>query len=602
MRIWDGQGASAQQGGVDTGYDVEVDASGRYTAGETDGKNAVVINKSAWNAGVVTFTKSVGTGDSREVRLTKANPTWSGNIATVRIWDGQGASAQQGGVDTGYDVEVDASARYTQGKKDATLSGSWASPGKVTVSNASNADRYWTSSLADIAASDITWSGSTASFTVYAYNNGSETKTSTNKTLSVSAEDKLETKSVTANGTYTPSSGKIGFSKVTVSVPTGYTNIGSRFGHSSSGYYIEAYNKTDNTSISNSSTTYKLGLSGTTVQVQNSSGTQINDTATYSIPLETKSITSNGTYTPSSGKVGLSSVTVNVSCGHTFDNDRTFTSNGTYYSSTYGYSGFSKVIVNVNTATETKSITSNGTYTPSSGKIGFSSVTVDVPVPSVTATSWTNTADDYWRADLTIGGVTRSSTAKDFSGIRTAGYNSGITDGWSGCYATVGLNSTTTTTLYYSDEITVKAQAKASSGASGKTDVATRVIKAKGLPGKGLVYYNGSLTGITVDVVGSDTADTYIYPTLFDPDTKQQISETVSQVWKISKRNTTHSIDVNSQQIYRDGSGTAPWGSAGVTTLSTLSTLVKNNKNQQVYFVFRVTCGDTNKWYRFTSM
>ena len=73
------------------------------------------------------------------------------------------------------------------------------------------------------------------------------------------------------------------------------------------------------------------------------------------------------------------SVTIwNTACSHTFDDNRTFTTNGTYYSSTYGYSGFSKVIVDVNTATEEKTITSNGTYTPSSGKIGFSKVVVSV--------------------------------------------------------------------------------------------------------------------------------------------------------------------------------------------------------------------------------
>ena len=93
--------------------------------------------------------------------------------------------------------------------------------------------------------------------------------------------------------------------------------------------------------------------------------------------LETKTITSNGTYTPSSGKIGFSKVTVSITDPHTFE-ERTFSSNGTYYASTYGKSGFSKVVVSVNTSTETKTITSNGTYTPSSGKIGFSKVVVNI--------------------------------------------------------------------------------------------------------------------------------------------------------------------------------------------------------------------------------
>ena len=94
---------------------------------------------------------------------------------------------------------------------------------------------------------------------------------------------------------------------------------------------------------------------------------------------EEKSITSNGTYTPSSGKIGFSKVVVNVSCGHTFDNNRTFSANGTYYASTYGYSGFSKVVVSVSCGHTftTKSISSNGTFSASSdGYSGYSSVTV----------------------------------------------------------------------------------------------------------------------------------------------------------------------------------------------------------------------------------
>ena len=89
--------------------------------------------------------------------------------------------------------------------------------------------------------------------------------------------------------------------------------VGTRL-YASNGSYYFAATRTDSSGnvIDMSPITYKLGLSGTTVQVQNSSGTQYANSPTYAIPLETKSITSNGTYTPSSGKVGMSSVTVNV--------------------------------------------------------------------------------------------------------------------------------------------------------------------------------------------------------------------------------------------------------------------------------------------------
>ena len=63
---------------------------------------------------------------------------------------------------------------------------------------------------------------------------------------------------------------------------------------------------------------------------------------TFEVPLETKTVTANGTYTPSAIYAGFDSVTVNLS-------------------------------------TEEKTITANGTYTPSGSNVGFSSVTINVP-------------------------------------------------------------------------------------------------------------------------------------------------------------------------------------------------------------------------------
>ena len=188
-----------------------------------------------------------------------------------------------------------------------TVSGSWASG--VFTAKASNGKSQQTETLTK---GGETWSGTTCSFPVLSYINGnSYTARQTGKTFSVMCSSKLEEKSITTNGTYTPSSGKIGFSKVTVNVPN---------------------------------------------------STQV------------KNITSNGTYTPDSGYIGFNSVVVKV---NTATEEKSITTNGTYTPSS-GKIGFSKVTVNVNTSTETKTITSNGTYTPSSGKIGFSKVTVNI--------------------------------------------------------------------------------------------------------------------------------------------------------------------------------------------------------------------------------
>ena len=115
--IWDGTAADSQHG-VSTGYTVTVDASGRYTAGETAGKNAVTITKGTWSNGIIQFTKSEGTASTKTVQLTKDTATWNNNTASVKIYDG--TSVQQGSY-TGYTVTVDASGRYTAGQNSVNV-------------------------------------------------------------------------------------------------------------------------------------------------------------------------------------------------------------------------------------------------------------------------------------------------------------------------------------------------------------------------------------------------------------------------------------------------------------------------------------------------
>jgi hypothetical protein len=51
-------------------------------------------------------------------------------------------------------------------------------------------------------------------------------------------------------------------------------------------------------------------------------------------------------------------------------------------------------------------------------------------MPSVTATSWVNTTGRTWRADVTVGGVTRSSGTKDFGGYYTEGWKAYYTSSY----------------------------------------------------------------------------------------------------------------------------------------------------------------------------
>ena len=94
--------------------------------------------------------------------------------------------------------------------------------------------------------------------------------------------------------------------------------------------------------------------------------------------LQTKSISSNGTFKPDEGYEGFSEVTVNVQPKL---QEKTATANGaitpdeTYY-------GLSKVTVNVKPKLQSKSVTANGTVTPDASYDGLSQVTVNVPPPT----------------------------------------------------------------------------------------------------------------------------------------------------------------------------------------------------------------------------
>lgn len=123
-----------------------------------------------------------------------------------------------------------------------------------------------------------------------------------------------QTKTITANGTYTPSSGYNGFTSVTVDVDT--------------------------------------------------------------VNNQTLTVTSNGTYTPSSGYTGFSSVTVNVNTVK--NQNITLTENGTYTpdSGYTGFGTVIVDVVIANNQDIT--ITDEGVYTPDSGYTGFGTVTVDL--------------------------------------------------------------------------------------------------------------------------------------------------------------------------------------------------------------------------------
>ena len=132
--------------------------------------------------------------------------------------------------------------------------------------------------------------------------------------------------------------------------------------------------------------------SGTTIIPSNTEQTAIaantyalNAIKVAAVPSETKSITSNGTYTPSSGK-WFSSVTVNVPTGATINNqEKTATPSEEEQEITFdsGYTGLSKVTVGAISSTYVGS----GITSRSSSDLTVSGATVNVPAGYYSATA-----------------------------------------------------------------------------------------------------------------------------------------------------------------------------------------------------------------------
>lgn len=292
----------------------------------------------------------------------------------------------------------------------------------LIAASVSNPKGYQAGSTTKTATQQLTTKGATtitpSSTSQIAVNSGVYT---TGK-ITVSAVP-TETKKITANGTYSPSAGKY-FSSVEVAIAGDTPTYQSKtISPSTSVQTVTAdsgYDALSDVTVNAIQTETKSVTPTTSTQkVIPTSGKYLTEVSISAIQTETKSVTSNGTYKPTSGKY-FSSVTVNVP-SQTF-NTQTKTVTPTESTQTVspdnGYNGLSSITINPISSTyigsavptkeattitpnsnsqtaissgtyatgniivsavptETKSITANGTYTPSNGKY-FSSVNVNV--------------------------------------------------------------------------------------------------------------------------------------------------------------------------------------------------------------------------------
>lgn len=379
VNIWDGTAADSEHG-VSTGYTVSVDASSRYEAGVSDGKDAVGITFGEWDAGQITFDKTEGRSTPRIVCLSAASPTWSGNTASVKIRDYFNGGGSGNRRDTGYTVTVDATPCYNSGYtagRSAGLSaakikrGSWNNgflSFQISEDGSDNYDSVY------IVGGDVVWSGNTGTVVLYEWVN-SQTRYDTGQRVTIDASGASsasynqgytaginavtinkgswsggqitfsKSTGTASNRTVQLSAGTVSWSNNTASVPikdtssnvnTGYTvsvdataryNAGVTAGKNAvtvvkgswSGGQI-TFSKSEGTANTKTITLAKgtVSWNGTTVSIpilDSSASTGYTVSVDASGKLQSATYTSNGTYTPSSGYIGIKSVTVNVPTG-----------------------------------------------------------------------------------------------------------------------------------------------------------------------------------------------------------------------------------------------------------------------------------------------
>lgn len=216
---------------------------------------------------------------------------------------------------------------------------------------------------------------------------------------------------VTNNGTYTPSDDVDGFNVVSVKVPVRYEEgFNDGYSEGKQDGYSEGFQASqDSIKLQEKTTTENgevtadsgfTGLSKVNVKVPERYDEGYNDgydngfgEGVASVKLQTKTITENGEYTPDNGYSGFSKVNVNVPLGKE-EQEKTvdITENGTTEITPDEGKVLSKVNVNVDVPipdgyikpSGTKEITENGTYDVTE----YSSVNVNVPSSGVDTTDY----------------------------------------------------------------------------------------------------------------------------------------------------------------------------------------------------------------------
>ena len=278
-----------------------------------------------------------------------------------------------------------------------------------------------------------TWSGTRATIPISSVY-GSSGQYSDGVVFSpfVDVSSKLQTKTgtnkITANGTYTPESGYIGFSSVEVDVPA--MNAKARFGASSGQYFIEAYDSTSGTSIQGSSENYALELSTSSGHHTSSTVAQISHTGSGSTPTlslstywsEASASGYNSAKVSGSWGTGNNSNVWTVSKGSSGSNNLSMTvtagiSAQSYNSSTHKYTAFGYAYGDgVQKASSGSSVSGTEAY-DAGNTYGYDRAHV--------AGSWgTGNNSNVWTVSKTTSGSSNSTSLTVTAGVSSQSYNS----------------------------------------------------------------------------------------------------------------------------------------------------------------------------------
>ena len=335
-----------------------------------------------------------------------------------------------------------------------------------------------------------TWSGTRATIPISSVY-GSSGQYSDGVVFSpfVDVSSKLQTKTgtnkITANGTYTPGSGYIGFSSVEVDVPA--TNAKARFGASSGQYFIEAYDSTSGTSIQGSSENYALELSTSAGHHTSSTVAQISHTGSGSTPTLSLSTywseasasgynsakvsgswgtgNNSNVWTVSKGSSGSNNLSMTVTAGISAQSYNSSTHKYTAFGYAYGdgvqkaSSGGSVSGTEAYDAGKTDGNTAAGVSGSWSGNVYTVTRAANTATKSLTCTvtagaaiSYNSSTHKYTATGTAYGNATSRQTATKDSG--TEAYDAGKSDGntaagvsgsWSGKVYTVSRSANTAT-------------------------------------------------------------------------------------------------------------------------------------------------------------